>query len=216
MVLEIVKYGDPVLRAKGRRIEQVDEHVRQLAADMLETMYHAHGLGLAAQQIGLPLQMTVIDVAPIQQDRPSTLTVDGKPQDLDEWMPLVLLNPRLELGAAREMASEGCLSFPDIHGDVPRAATVTVNALLLDGREVQFEAGGMLARAIQHEVDHLQGVLYIDRMNSAAKAGLGGRLKRLQKEGASNPSGGKAHPVRRQPAIKPGPVVPAAPAEHEG
>ena len=93
MVLEIVKYGDPVLRTKGKRIEQVDENIRQLAADMIETMYHAHGLGLAAQQIGLPLQMTVVDVAPVQQDRPSTMTIDGKPADLAEWMPLVLLNP---------------------------------------------------------------------------------------------------------------------------
>ena len=216
MVLEIVKYGDPVLRAKGKRIEQIDDTIRQLAADMLETMYHAHGLGLAAQQVGLPLQMTVVDVAPIQQDRPSTLSVNGQPVDLDEWMPLVLINPRLDLGAARDSASEGCLSFPDIHGDVPRAATITVHAQLLDGREVDFEAGGMLARAIQHEVDHLQGVLYIDRMNSAAKAGLAGRLKRLQKEGAANPSRGKARAAKRQPAVKPGPAVPAAAVEREG
>lgn len=215
MVLEIVKYGDPVLRTKGKRIEQVDENIRQLAADMIETMYHAHGLGLAAQQIGLPLQITVVDVAPVQQDRPSTLTVDGKPADLGEWMPLVLLNPKLELGSTRDTASEGCLSFPDIHGDVPRAATITVHAQLLDGREVDFEAGGMLSRALQHEVDHLQGVLYIDRMNSAAKASLAGRLKRLQKEGAANPSRGKARASKRQPAVKPGPAVPAA-AEHEG
>ncbi len=214
MVLEIVKYGDPVLRAKGKRIEQIDENVRQLAADMLETMYHAHGLGLAAQQIGLPLLMTVIDVAPVQQDRPSTLTVDGKPTDLGEWMPLVLINPQLELGAAREMASEGCLSFPDIHGDVPRAATIKVHAQLLDGREVDFEAGGMLARALQHEVDHLQGVLYIDRMNSAAKASLAGRLKRLQKEGSADPSRGKARVARRQPTSKvPSPTMPEGKSE---
>ena len=209
MVLEIVKYGDPVLRAKGRRIEAVDENIRQLAADMLETMYHAHGLGLAAQQVGLPLQMTVIDVAPVQHDRPSTLLIDGKPADLDEWMPLVLLNPRLDLGADRDMGSEGCLSFPDIHGEVPRARTIKVHAQLLDGREIDFEAGGMLARALQHEVDHLHGVLYIDRMNSAAKASLAGRLKRLQKEGAANPSRGRAHAAKRQPATKPVRVAPS-------
>ena len=210
MVLEIVKYGDPVLRAKGRRIEEVDENIRQLATDMIETMYHAHGLGLAAQQIGLPLQITVLDVSPVQQDRPSTMTVDGKAVAMGEWMPLVLLNPRLELGAERITGSEGCLSFPDIHGDVPRAATITVHAKLLDGQEVTFEAGGMLARALQHEVDHLGGVLYIDRMNSAAKASLSGRLKRLQKEGAANPSRGRARPIKRQPATKPGPATAAA------
>lgn len=203
MVLEIVKYGDPVLRAKGRRIEQVDENIKKLATDMVETMYHAHGLGLAAQQIGLPLQMTVIDVAPVQHDRPSTLSVDGKAAELEEWMPLVLLNPALDLGADRDTASEGCLSFPDIHGDVPRATTIKVRAQLLDGREVLLEAGGMLARALQHEIDHLQGILYIDRMNSATKASLAGRLKRLQKEGAANPSKGQAHAARRQPATKP-------------
>ena len=203
MVLEIVKYGDPVLRAKGRRIETVDESIQQLATDMIETMYHAHGLGLAAQQIGLPWQMTVVDVSPVQQDRPSTMTVDGQPADLADWMPLVLLNPRLELGAERNIASEGCLSFPDIHGEVPRANTITVHATLLDGRELVFEAGGMLARALQHEVDHLQGVLYIDRMNSAAKASLSGRLKRLQKEGAADPTRGKPRPIKRQPTTKP-------------
>ena len=97
MVLEIVKYGDPVLQTKGRRVEQIDDSIRQLAQDMTETMYAARGLGLAAQQIGVALQMTVVDVAQIQEDRPSTMIVDGRAVDLAEWMPLVLLNPRLEL-----------------------------------------------------------------------------------------------------------------------
>lgn len=216
MVLEIVKYGDPVLRVKGKRVEQVDDAVRQLAEDMIETMYHAHGLGLAAQQVGVALQMTVIDVSPVQKERPSTLTIDGLPADLAAWMPLVLLNPRLELHAARDVASEGCLSFPDIHGDVPRATTLKGHAQLLDGREIAFEAGGMLARALQHEIDHLQGVLYIDRMNSAAKAGLAGRLKRLQKEGAANPSRGQARPIKRQPTVKPHQMTAAADVEGEG
>ena len=209
MVLEIVKYGDPVLRAKGKRIEQVDENIRRLAADMIETMYHAHGLGLAAQQVGLALQITVVDVAPVQQDRPSTMVIDGQPVKLDDWMPLVMINPRLELGADREAGNEGCLSFPEIHGEVPRATLLTVHTQLLDGRELMFEAGGMLARAIQHEVDHLQGVLYIDRMNSATKVSLAGRLKRLQKEGVANPSRGQARAIRRQPATKPGRMTPA-------
>lgn len=216
MVLEIVKYGDPVLRTKGKRVERIDENIRQLAGDMIETMYHAHGLGLAAQQIGLPLQMTVIDVTPVQQDRPSTMSIDGKPVDPLTMMPLVLLNPTLTLAAERETASEGCLSFPEIHGDVPRSTTLKVHAQLLDGREIDFEAGGMLARALQHEIDHLQGVLYIDRMNSAAKASLAGRLKRLQKEGAANPSRGQARPIKRQPASKPGPAKTPAGVEGEG
>ena len=219
MVLEIVKYGDPVLRAKGKRIEQVDDAVKQLAADMIETMYHAHGLGLAAQQVGVALQLTVVDVAPVQQERPSTMLVDGQPVKLEEWMPLVLINPRLDLGADRIMGNEGCLSFPDIHGEVPRSSLLKVHAQGLDGGELVFEAGGMLARAIQHEVDHLNGVLYIDRMNSATKVSLAGRLKRLQKEGASNPSWGQARPIKRQPATKPARMTPAqaeAEADNEG
>ena len=207
MVYEIVRYGDPVLRAKGKRIEVIDDGIKQLAADMLETMYAAHGLGLAAQQIGLALQMTVVDVAQVQGNHPSTMLIDGKPVDLRDWMPMVLINPRLELVAERESASEGCLSFPDIHGDVPRSPTITVRTQLLDGREVGFEASGMLARAIQHEVDHLGGVLYIDRMNSATKVSLGSRLKRLQKEGLANPTHGKPRVAKHQPAKKPGPLV---------
>ena len=207
MVYEIVKYGDPVLRAKGRRVEAIDDGVRQLAADMLETMYAAHGLGLAAQQIGLALQITVVDVAPVLDHHPSAMSIDGRPVDIKEWMPMVLVNPRLELAAERESASEGCLSFPDIHGDVTRSATIKVRTQLLDGREVAFEAGGMLARAIQHEVDHLGGVLYIDRMNSATKVSLGSRIKRLQKEGLTNPTQGKPRPAKHQPAKKPAPVA---------
>ena len=199
MVLEIVKYGDPVLQTKGRRVEQVDDSIRQLARDMIETMYAARGLGLAAQQIGVPLQMTVVDVAPVQEDRPSTMVVNGEPVDLAAWMPLVLLNPKLELLPAKDTASEGCLSFPDLHGDVMRATTIRVHADGLDGNQLDFEASGMLARAIQHEVDHLHGILFISRMNSAAKAGLSGRLKRLHREGAENPSKGKPRPAKLKP-----------------
>ena len=142
----------------------------------------------------------MVDVAPIQQDRPSTLTVEGKEVDLAEWMPLVLINPRLELGLEKDTASEGCLSFPDFHGDVPRSSRIKVRAQMLDGRLVEFEAAGMLARAIQHEVDHLQGVLFVSRMNSATKASLSGRLKRLHREGASNPTKGKPRPAKPKPA----------------
>ena len=205
MVYEIVKYGDPVLRAKGKPIGEIDDGTKQLAADMLETMYAARGLGLAAQQIGLALQITVVDVAPVQDNHPSAMVMDGKPVDIKDWMPMVLINPKLELAAERDVASEGCLSFPEIHGDVTRALTVKVHTKLLDGREIEFEASGMLARAIQHEVDHLGGILYIDRMNSAAKVSLGSRLKRLQKEGLSNPTRGKPRPAKHQPAKKPGP-----------
>ena len=201
MVYEIVKYGDPVLQTKGKPIGEVSEHIKQLAADMIETMYAARGLGLAAQQIGLAVQITVVDVAAVQEDRPSTMFVDGKPVDLAEWMPLVLINPKLELGLAKDTASEGCLSFPDFHGDVVRSSKIKVKALTVKGKEIEFEAGGMLARAIQHEVDHLQGVLFTSRMNSATKASLSGRLKRLHREGAANPTKGKPRLAKATPKV---------------
>lgn len=180
MKLDIRQYGDPVLRAKGSRIAKVDERIRALAADMLETMHAANGVGLAAQQIGEALQLTVIDVS--EADRPSSMTINGREIDFKTAMPLILLNPEVELGRAREIGLEGCLSFPEITGDIDRAVAVKVKAETLEGKNFEFEATGLLARAIQHEVDHLHGVLFIDRMNSAAKTSVASRIKRLQKE----------------------------------
>jgi peptide deformylase len=181
MRLPIVKYGDPVLRAKGKRIERVDERIRALASDMLETMHDANGVGLAAQQIGEALQLTVLDVSEVE-DRPSTMKLNGKEVEPAAAMPLVLLNPQLTLGEETVLGPEGCLSFPEINGDIVRSELVTAKAETLDGEQVEIEATGLLARALQHEVDHLNGILFIDRMNSAAKASLASRLKRLQKE----------------------------------
>ncbi len=178
----IVKYGDPVLRAKGKRIEKVDESIRALALDMLETMHAANGVGLAAQQIGEALQLTVLDVSEVD-DRPSTLKLNGKEADPVTAMPLILLNPELHLGESEAVfGTEGCLSFPEITAEIERAETVVVKAETLDGEPIEVEASGLLARALQHEIDHLQGILFIDRMSSVTKASLGSRLKRLQKE----------------------------------
>jgi peptide deformylase len=181
MILQILEYGDPILRAKGKPIENIDDRIRQLAANMIETMHLANGVGLAAQQIGEALQLTVLDVSAVE-DRPSTLKLDSKDVDPKTAMPLVLINPEIELRGATEMGVEGCLSFPEITGDIERAKSVIVRAQTLDGGTIEIEASGFLARAIQHEGDHLNGILFIDRMNSAAKAALSSRLKRLQKE----------------------------------
>ena len=181
MILEIVKYGTPVLRTKGKEVKQTDERVKKLATDMLETMAAANGVGLAAHQVGVPIQLTVIDVRDIE-DRPSAMFIADEEVNLEDHMPLVLLNPKLKLSKDKETGTEGCLSFPDMTAEITRAAGVRCKATLLDGREIEFDAAGLLARALQHEVDHLNGVLFIDRMNSAAKAGLAGKLKRLQKE----------------------------------
>lgn len=183
MILEIVKYGSPVLRAKGKPVAKIDERISGLAMDMIETMREANGIGLAAQQVGEAIQLTVLEV-PEMDERPSTMAINGKECNLKDWMPMVLINPQLELGAEREIGIEGCLSFPEITADILRSVTVRARGQLLDGSVIELEATGLFARALQHEVDHLNGVLFIDRMNSATKASLAGRLKRLQREAA--------------------------------
>ena len=181
MILPILEYGDPILRAKGKPIKNIDDRIRELAANMIETMHAANGVGLAAQQVGEALQLTVLDVS-LVEDRPSTLKVDGKEVDPKAAMPLVLINPEIELLGATEVGVEGCLSFPEITGDIERATSVIVRAQTLESSTIEIEATGFLSRAIQHEGDHLNGILFIDRMNSAAKAALSSRLKRLQKD----------------------------------
>jgi len=181
MIREIVIYGIAILRIKGKRVEIFDAKLRALADDMLETMYQANGIGLAAQQVGEALQLTVIDVSQAEA-RPSQMWIDGAEVDPKEHMPLVLVNPEIQFGQEIEIGSEGCLSFPDIIGDIPRAAKISVKARDLDGKSIEFEAAGLLARAVQHEADHLNGILFIDRMSSALKSSLAGKLKRLASE----------------------------------
>ena len=197
MILPILQYGDPILRAKGKRIEQIDDSIRELAANMIETMHAAHGVGLAAQQIGEALQLTVLDVSPVE-DRPSTLKLNGEDADPKSAMPLVLINPEIELRGESEVGLEGCLSFPEITDDIERAQSVRVRAQNLEGDTIEFEAGGFLARAIQHEGDHLNGILFIDRMRSAAKAALSSRLRRLQKEARR---GRRIRPEQERPLV---------------
>jgi peptide deformylase len=152
MIREIVIYGHPVLRKKGKRIDEVTDEIRTLAEDMIETMHDAHGVGLAAQQIGEAIQLTVIDVSDAE-NRPSRMWIDGQEVDPNEHMPLILLNPQLELSRETEIGPEGCLSFPEVTSE--------------------------MSRAVQHETDHLNGILFIDRMSSAAKVTLGSKLKKL-------------------------------------
>ena len=181
MKLLIRKYGDPALRAKGKPVAEVDGRIRELAENMLETMRAANGIGLAAQQVGEALQLTVLDISAVE-DRPSTMAWNGREVNPKDHMPLIILNPRIETGPEKEVASEGCLSFPEISADIERAGWTKIEAQTLDGERVEIEATGLLARALQHEIDHLNGILFIDRMNSAAKASLSSKLKRLQKE----------------------------------
>jgi peptide deformylase len=181
MILEIVKYGHPALRAKGARIEKITPEIKQLIANMFETMYAAAGVGLAAQQVGRPLQLTVIDIRGVK-DRPSTLQLDGKPADVAGYMPVVLINPEIRPFGDPAKGPEGCLSFPEIYSDISRPESVEVKALNAEGQPIQFIAGGLLSRAVQHETDHLNGILFIDRMGSSEKAELKPELELLQQQ----------------------------------
>lgn len=181
MRLSILQYGNPILRAKGKQIDKIDNRIRELAQNMIETMHAANGIGLAAQQVGEALQLTVLDISQIE-DRPSTMKLNGEDVDPKAAMPLVLINPQITRSEGSAIGTEGCLSFPEITGEIERAESASVRAETLENKTIEIEGTGLLARALQHEADHLNGILFIDRMNSAAKASLSSRLKRLQKE----------------------------------
>lgn len=179
MILEVVKFGHPVLRQKGARVEAFDADVRRFIADMLETMYAAKGVGLAAQQVGQALQVTVIDVAGVTE-RPSTIELDGQPAEVTEHMPIVLVNPEIKPVGDPVSGPEGCLSFPEIYADISRPEFVEVKALNEKGKPIAFRAGGLLSRAVQHEVDHLNGILFIDRMDKKTKEEVRPEIEDLQ------------------------------------
>jgi len=164
MLLEITQHEHPALRTKGRNVAEIDDKIRELALDMIDTMFEAEGVGLAAQQVGRPLQLFVLDVQQMK-DRPSAMRIAGQAADFEAMMPLVLINPIVETFGRTRVESEGCLSFPGLRGDIPRPFSVRVKARAIDGQEIEFEADGLLARAVQHEFDHLQGILFIDRMS---------------------------------------------------
>ncbi|MBG87532.1 MAG: peptide deformylase [Verrucomicrobiales bacterium] len=178
MVLDVVNYGHPILREKGADISEITPEIETLIQNMFETMEDYHGIGLAAQQVAQALQLTVIDISAVE-DRPSTLKIDGEEADPKSIMPLVLINPELELGGEREEGPEGCLSFPDIYADVERPESVAVKAMDRELKPIEFTAGGLLSRCIQHEVDHLNGVLFIDRMKKGTVKELKPKLSGL-------------------------------------
>ena len=182
MVREIVVYGDPVLRQKCRPVTEITPELHTLAVDMLETMEAANGVGLAAPQIGLDIQFAVIDVTDTSE--PLTfLRVDGEDVPMEEFMPLVFMNPELSFPQKEKVVmNEGCLSFPDVRYDVNRPDVVRAKVMLLDGRQVEIETDGLLSRAIQHETDHLFGVLFIDRVSPAGKLALKRKIQRMREK----------------------------------
>ena len=141
---------DPILREVSSPLEAINDETRRLADDMLETMYDAPGIGLAAIQIGVPRRMLVLDVS----------------KDGEEKTPLVFINPEIVASSdARSVYEEGCLSIPDYYAEVERPATISVRYLDRDGKEQTIDADGLLATCLQHEIDHLDGVLFIDHIS---------------------------------------------------
>lgn len=181
MILDVVKYGHPALRQKGAKITQITPEIQTLIRDMMETMYAAKGVGLAAQQVARALQLTVIDVKDVA-DRPSWMEMEGKAVSLHDHMPLALINPQVTPVGEKVEGVEGCLSFPEIYTDISRPESVDVIAQKADGSQITFRCGGLLARAVQHEVDHLNGILFIDRMTKADKEEFQPELNQLQSE----------------------------------
>lgn len=178
MLRPIRQFGDPVLREPATSLAVPDEDVRRLAADMIETMRAESGVGLAAQQIGLTDAICVVEVPPDYD-----VDESGARQHPDQAMPMVLVNPRiLSQGEETRSAEEGCLSFPSVCGAIKRPLDIHLAYRTLDGQDEEIALTGFLARVVQHEVDHLNGILFIDRMTPVKRAALSGRLKRMRRE----------------------------------
>ena len=178
MILEITQFGNPILRKKCRRIETVDDALLEFAQNMIETMVDANGVGLAAPQVDNDIRMAVVDVSH-DPECVTFLKVNGEDAKMEDVMPLVFINPELELDGPRVADSEGCLSIHDIRANVRRPSTVKATLPQLDGSVIVLEADGLLSRAIQHEVDHLNGILFTDRISPAAKVSIKRKLRRL-------------------------------------
>lgn len=180
MALAIVHFNDPVLRKKGAKITAFDKELQQLAADMVEAMHAAAGIGLAAHQIGRAIQLCVVDLRETQSKFDWEL--DGARPPLDLFMPMVIANPEVTAVPEPETVyEEGCLSFPGINGDVVRPDEITVKFQDAHGTPHTLRCNGLLSRCIQHEADHLNGVLFIDRMDKDTLTEIDDELKALKK-----------------------------------
>src|ERR1035438_2540589 len=181
MSLTIVHYNEPVLRRKGEKVTSFDSALADLAWQMIAAMHAAEGIGLAAPQVGRSLQLCVIDL--LASDAEYTWELDGARPPRELFMPLVLVNPRIAVAprTPQTVVEEGCLSFPKIRGDVSRPDEIAVAFSDERGNKHALRCNGLLSRCIQHEVDHLLGVLFIDRMDKKARALVDADVKALAK-----------------------------------
>lgn len=181
MLLPIRQYGDTTLRVKCAAVTEVNDELHELTRDMLETMYDAEGIGLAAPQIGRNIRLVVIDIPANEDDAEAEemIEVNGEQAPMRSIMPLVFINPTLEPYGKQELGSEGCLSVKGIHANVSRLGRVKAELPQMDGSVLRLDCGGLLARCLQHECDHLDGFLFTDRVSSAAKVTLTKKLRNL-------------------------------------
>ncbi len=179
MLLEIRQLGEPVLRVKCREISPDEADLDLLVSNMLETMEAADGVGLAAPQVGLPVRLVVIDI-PDDEESVTLFRVDGEDASMGEHLPLVMLNPEIvELSGKKVPFTEGCLSVLNFRANVHRPEIAKIRFTRMDGSRVEIEADGLLARAFQHEIDHLNGIIFIDRVSSAVKMTMKKKLAKL-------------------------------------
>jgi peptide deformylase len=166
-VLQILHYPNPILKEKTRRVQKVDAEIRKLVEDLAETMYSAPGVGLAANQVGYPLRLAVIDVTPADQ-----------PKNL-----IILINPEIVVAEGECLWDEGCLSVPDCNEEVKRKKRVVVRYQNLEGETAEIGGEDLLAVALQHEIDHLDGLLFIDRLSPLKRRLIRKKLQKKEKEG---------------------------------
>ncbi|MFH0778848.1 MAG: peptide deformylase [Candidatus Eisenbacteria bacterium] len=162
----LAKYGQPGLRKRAVEIDEIDDSVRALAGEMFERLSEVKGVGLAAPQMGVPLRLVVLSI----------------PRDDGTRWKFALVNPVLVSRRGRTKSEEGCLSVPGVYEEIERAQEVEVRGLDLDGRDIVVQGDGLLARALQHELDHLDGVLIVDRLSSVKRQALRRRLRKLEEE----------------------------------
>ncbi|MDD4870716.1 MAG: peptide deformylase [Kiritimatiellae bacterium] len=177
MKYEITIYGNPVLRKKAIPVEKIDDSIKQLAKDMLDAMYRSNGLGLAAEQVGRTEAICIVDL-------PVSLDVDEvtkKRVNPGIKMPIIMCNPVITKMEGEQIGQEGCLSFPEIFVTIKRAATIGVKFMNMAGKNEILEVSGLLARTVQHEFDHLNGILLVNRMSTVQKLSVAGKLKKLKK-----------------------------------
>ncbi|HEY2469816.1 MAG TPA: peptide deformylase [Terracidiphilus sp.] len=167
MILKVVKYPEPVLSQPGEPVTEFDAELKKLVEDMFETMYASQGIGLAAPQVAVSKRVTVIDLS----------------QGKDPEQKLVLINPEVIFREGKQYEEEGCLSFPEIREKVQRAATVKIRAQDLKGKWFEMDGAELLSRAFQHEIDHLDGMLFIFRMSSLKRDLVLRRIRKMQREG---------------------------------